>query len=189
MFARTARLLLRPGWPEDAPALHSAIADEAVARHLAGLPWPCAMADAEALLAREHAPDAPRCLIFLRGEGAPRLVGGIGMGSGGIGSPPGGRELGMWIARPWRGRGIATEAGRAMIAFARDTLRLERLRAGHFVDSPASARLLARLGFCPTGATRPRFSPARGAAAPWREYELGLAAGAAASRADCSLAA
>ena len=30
MFARTERLLLRPGFPEDAPALVGAIADEAI---------------------------------------------------------------------------------------------------------------------------------------------------------------
>ena len=40
MFARTARLLLRPGFPEDAPALAAAIADEAVVRNLAVVPWP-----------------------------------------------------------------------------------------------------------------------------------------------------
>ena len=35
MFARTPRLLLRPGFPEDAPALAAAIADETIARNLA----------------------------------------------------------------------------------------------------------------------------------------------------------
>ena len=34
MFARTNRLLLRPGWMEDAPALARAIGDEAVVRNL-----------------------------------------------------------------------------------------------------------------------------------------------------------
>ena len=34
MFARTPRLLLRPGFPEDAPALVAAIADEAIVRNL-----------------------------------------------------------------------------------------------------------------------------------------------------------
>ena len=34
MFAITPRLLLRPGFPEDAPALAAAIADEAIARNL-----------------------------------------------------------------------------------------------------------------------------------------------------------
>ena len=45
MFARTERLLLRPGWAEDAPALAAAIADEMIVRNLATAPWPyaCAM--------------------------------------------------------------------------------------------------------------------------------------------------
>ena len=34
MFARTPRLLLRPGFPEDAPALAAAIADLAIVRNL-----------------------------------------------------------------------------------------------------------------------------------------------------------
>ena len=52
MFARTERLLLRPGWIEDAPAVHRAIADERVVRNLATAPWPYSLADAEAFLAR-----------------------------------------------------------------------------------------------------------------------------------------
>ena len=40
MFARTKRLLLRPGWAQDAPALFRAIADEGIVRNLASAPWP-----------------------------------------------------------------------------------------------------------------------------------------------------
>ena len=43
MFARTPRLLLRPGFPEDAPALVAAIADQAIVRNLATAPWPYRM--------------------------------------------------------------------------------------------------------------------------------------------------
>ena len=46
MFARTPRLLLRPGFPEDAPALAAAIADQAIGRNLANVPWPYSMRDA-----------------------------------------------------------------------------------------------------------------------------------------------
>ena len=49
MFARTPRLLLRPGFPEDAPALAAAIADKAIGRNLVSVPWPYRMRDAEAL--------------------------------------------------------------------------------------------------------------------------------------------
>ena len=71
MFARTPRLLLRPGFPEDAPALVSAIADEAIARGLANVPWPYRMRDAEAYLASPRDPILPSLLIFELGAGAP----------------------------------------------------------------------------------------------------------------------
>ena len=172
MFAITPRLLLRPGWREDAPALFQAVADERIVRNLATAPWPYTMADAETFLTRERSPHEPACLIFLRTEGAPRLVGGIGFGRKPGDAEP---EFGYWIARPYWGRGIATEAGRALIANARDTLRLRRLEAGHFVDNPASGRVLAKLGFRPTGVTRLRHSAGRNAEAPCREFVLELA--------------
>ena len=162
MFARTERLLLRPGWLEDAPALRQAIADEGIVRNLATAPWPYGQSDAEAFLGREPKADEASCLIFLRTEGAPALVGGIGFAR----TPDDELEFGYWIARPWWGRGIATEAGRAVIANARDSLRVPRFVAGHFLDNPASGRVLQKLGFCPTGATRGRYSAGRDAIAP-----------------------
>jgi RimJ/RimL family protein N-acetyltransferase len=183
MFARTERLLLRPGWREDAPALFHAIADEGIVRNLANAPWPYSMADAEAFVMRERQPHAPGGLIFLRTQSAPRLVGAIGMGP----SPDGEMELGYWIARPYWGRGIATEAGAALIANARDSLRLPRLVAGHFIDNPASGRVLQKLGFRPTGATRMRYSAGRDATAPCREFALELAE--ADAEAACAMAA
>ena len=169
MFAITERLLLRPGWSEDAHALFDAVADEGIVRNLATAPWPYSFADAEAFLTRERPPRDAACLIFLREDGAPRLVGCTGV----AGTPDGEIEFGYWIARPYWGRGIATEAGRALVANARDSLRLKRLVAGHFLDNPASGRVLAKLGFRPTGTT-PRYSAGRGEAAPCREYVLAL---------------
>jgi RimJ/RimL family protein N-acetyltransferase len=167
MFARTERLLLRPGWREDAPALFRAIADEGIVRNLAQAPWPYGPGDAETFLMRERRPHEPACLIFLRGDGAPLLVGAVGLGPA--------AELGYWIARPFWGRGIATEAGAALIANARDSLRLPRLVAGHFTDNPASGRVLQKLGFRATGVTRGRYSAGRDAIAPCREFALELA--------------
>ena len=61
MFARTERLLLRPGWAEDAPALSQAIADEMIVRNLSSAPWPFGLRDAEAHLAAPRDPRCPRC--------------------------------------------------------------------------------------------------------------------------------
>ena len=187
MFARTERLLLRPGWREDAPALLHAIADERIVRNLATAPWPYSMADAETFLTRERPADAAACLIFLRTEGAPCLVGGIGFGR----TQDQEIEFGYWIARPYWGRGIATEAGRALLANARDSLRLPRLVAGHFTDNPASGRVLQKLGFRPTGITRGRYSAGRDAIAPAKEFVLEFAPAAAEAdpEAACAMAA
>ena len=170
MFARTPRLLLRPGFPEDAPALATAIADQAVVRNLAVVPWPYSLRDAEAFLASPRDPILPSLLIFERTDGAPQLVGSCGLGR----RPSGAVEMGYWIARPYWGRGFATEACAALIAIAR-TLGLATLEGSHFMDNPASARVLEKLGFEPIGIIAPRMSCARGMEVPARLMRLQLA--------------
>ena len=169
MFARTDRLLLRPGWAEDAPALARAIADEQIVRNLATAPWPYGLKDAEAFLASPRDPVMPSFLITERTDGAPRIVGSCGLGR----RPSGAVELGYWIARPHWGKGFATEAGLALIEIAR-TLKLPRLEGSHFVDNPASGRVLEKLGFVPTGLSASRYSCARGAEAVSKLYRLRL---------------
>lgn len=174
MFARTKRLLLRPGFPEDAQALAAAIADEKIVRNLATAPWPYALRDAEAFLAAPRDPVLPSFLIMERTAGEPRLVGACGLGR----RPSGAVELGYWIARAHWNRGFATEAGEALVAIA-NMLGLARLEASHFLDNPASARVLEKLGFVATGITSPRTSCARGEEYPARMLRLQLAANGA----------
>lgn len=169
MFARTPRLLLRPGFPEDAPALAQTIGEESIVRNLSTAPWPCDVRDAEAFLASLRDPVLPSFLIFERTNGAPNLVGSCGLGR----RPSGAVELGYWIARAYWSRGFATEAAGALIDIAR-MLGLEQLEGSHFVDNPASARVLEKLGFEPAGITVPRSSCARGAEAPARLMRLRL---------------
>jgi RimJ/RimL family protein N-acetyltransferase len=172
MFARTPRLLLRPGFPEDALALAAAIADESIARNLANVPWPYSMRDAEAFLASPRDPILPSLLIFERGDGAPQLVGACGLGR----RPSGAVEMGYWIATTYWGRGYATEACAALIEIAR-TLGLASVEGSHFLDNPASARVLEKLGFEPLGIVAPRLSCARGVEVPARLMRLRLAGG------------
>ena len=166
MFARTERLMLRPGWSEDAPALSRAIGEEAVVRNLTRAPWPYALGDAQAFLRAAPDPLLPSFLIFARTHGAPRLVGGIGLHR----DEEGAAELGYWIARDYWGLGFATEAGRAVIDLAEHSLRLKRIVAGHFLDNPASANVLRKLGFAPTGQVTTRPSRARECLVPFAAY-------------------
>ena len=184
MFARTPRLLLRPGFPEDAPALAGAIADEAIVRNLSGPPWPFRMRDAEAYLARARDPVLPCLLIIERTEGPPQLIGECGLAR----RPSGAVELGYWITKDRWGRGLATEACAALIEIAR-TLGLERIEGSHFLDNPASGRVLEKLGFEPTGLVAPRLSCARGTEVPARLMRLQLGSAAIEEEDDEPLAA
>ena len=154
MFARTPRLFLRPGWPEDAPALARAIAHEDVAFMLSRLPWPYTLRHAQDWLAIEHDADNHPLLIFAHDRGQrPELVGGIGLHPA---ENDGGDELeiGYWLTPAAWGRGYATEAGRAMIAVARHALGRRRLLGRHMLINPASGQVLRKLGFTPTGTGR-----------------------------------
>jgi RimJ/RimL family protein N-acetyltransferase len=168
MFARTSRLTLRPGWPEDAPALLAAIAHERVARMTGRVPWPYALVDAEAHLARPADPRFPISLVFeRRGAEPPRLVGSVGLSDA-----DGEAELGYWLTPDVWGRGYATEAAAAMLGHAR-ALGRTRVQAGHFTDNPASGKVLVKLGFQRTG-ERLFPSLARGGEAPALRYALAL---------------
>ena len=56
-------------------------------------------------------------------------------------------ELGVHLRPAFWGRGLAEEAGRAVIQFAFETLHANALFAGHHPANAASQRLLAKLGF------------------------------------------
>ncbi|WP_375393405.1 GNAT family N-acetyltransferase [uncultured Sphingomonas sp.] len=169
MFARTKRLTLRPGWPEDAPDLAKAIAHESIVTKISHAPWPYTIDDAAAFLARSRTVDDVVMLITIPDGPAPRLVGCIGL------HPEGDRhELGYWLTPDVWGRGYATEAGRQMLQIARHALGLNRLKAGFYIDNPASGRVLTKLGFRHTGRTEPQFCRARGRDVACTKVELDL---------------
>lgn len=156
MFYRSERLFLRPAFPEDSRELFEAICDAGIVAMLAAPPWPYRMADAEEFCARDVDRHSPRFLITLPGEKGAPIIGSIGLREDGDAL-----ALGYWIARDHWGRGYATEAGRGALAMAR-ALGRKRVLSDHFVDNPASGRVLRKLGFRETGEVRPTECRARG---------------------------
>lgn len=63
-------------------------------------------------------------------------------------------ELGYWIGLPYRNQGICTEAGRAMLRYAFEELRLIRVHARHLARNPASGRVMQKLGLRHEGLRR-----------------------------------
>jgi RimJ/RimL family protein N-acetyltransferase len=156
MFAVTKRLMLRPGWTENAPALAEGIADSRIARNTARMPWPYRPEDAEDFLAREEDSDYPNFQIIDRTVDPVRMIGGVGFMEGD--DAP---EFGYWIRPDSWNRGYATEAAQAAIAAVRSSLGYSRIVAGHFADNPASGHVLEKLGFRRTERIAPRYSLAR----------------------------
>lgn len=59
-------------------------------------------------------------------------------------------EIGYWIAPSAWGRGVATEAGGAVIAWLEARGSGDVILSGHFEDNPSSGRVLEKLGFVAT---------------------------------------
>jgi RimJ/RimL family protein N-acetyltransferase len=166
MFVRTQRLTLRPGWPEDAPALARAIDHEAVVRNLSRVPWPYSIEAAETFL--QHWTDT-RFLVFEHQGGSVALIGCVGIDS--VGDER--HELGYWFTPSAWGKGYATEAARGVLAAAR-CAGIRRVTSRHAVDNPASGRVLRKLGFQPTGRVEPIWSKGRGGEMACIGFELDL---------------
>jgi RimJ/RimL family protein N-acetyltransferase len=81
-------------------------------------------------------------------------------------------ELGYTFAPEAAGRGYATEAARAVIAYAFDELGHETLEAGARVSNPASRRVLEKCGYEWTGVVLLRVRALGGAAVPCDRFRL-----------------
>lgn len=152
----TKRLKLRRLRMSDAQRIAQFCDDPGVGRNLAMTPLPYLPAAAEGWILI-NAARASRGTDFvyaveLPGEG---LIGAIGAHKRG----EHGFELGYWFGRPFWGQGFATEAG---MAFVSEAGKLGALEAGHFIDNPASGRVLSKVGFAYTGETKSMFSLGRG---------------------------
>ena len=162
---RTARLMLRPMDLSDAARVALLVGDFAVSRMLAVVPHPYTVADAEGWIGRhaawaETGDDFPFAIV----AGEDGLVGCVGLARRAEET----YELGYWLGVPYWGRGYASEAGRAALDWATEARGVTRFSSAHFVDNPASGRVLEKLGFAYTGVVEDHPCLARGHAMPSR---------------------
>jgi ribosomal-protein-alanine N-acetyltransferase len=140
----TERLLLRPFRRGDAPEFTRLAGDWAVASMTSDIPHPLTEQQARAWL--KPGRNEVRFAIELHG----RLIGGAGYYRRRSGTA----ELGFWLGREWWGRGYATEATTAVLKHGFGAGRLPGFTSSHFADNNASAGVLRKLGFEPTGHCR-----------------------------------
>lgn len=145
----TDRLLLRLIEEDDLDDIVAEINDPGVARMLGRVPHPYGRADAEEYLAlaRRNAASGQSVYFVMESDG--HVIGNIG-----IGAMPYICEFGYWLGRRHWGKGFATEAGRAVLAFGFERLGIRLVRSGVFADNLTSLRVQMKLGFRRTGESR-----------------------------------
>ena len=61
--------------------------------------------------------------------------------------------VGYWVGKTYWNEGICTDALRLMIDHIRQDTDIQSLIGSHFIDNPASGRVMVKCGFVPTGET------------------------------------
>lgn len=147
---RTERLLLRPVAPTDRDALGAYCCDPEVTRYLPFAALDDAGLDARLeRLVKGTSPNAPGEHLALAVELDGAMIGDLMLRfteRHDPGAAPSIAELGWVFAPPYGGRGLATEAARALVAMAFGHYPLHRLYAQLDPRNTASARLCERLG-------------------------------------------
>lgn len=135
---KTQRLVLRELSDSDVPEIARLAGDWDIARMTARIPFPYSEA-----LARDWM-ETIGPGEFVRGVTLhDALIGAVGY----VENDDGSAEIGYWIGRPWWGQGFATEAATALVRYCFKVGGFKRLTCCHFVDNPASARVIEKLGF------------------------------------------
>ena len=142
---------LRPWSLGDAPALVKYANNRKIWLNLRDLfPHPYTPADAQAFLERAVGVNPPTVLAIATAEEA---IGGIGL------SPNHDvhrltAEMGYWLAEPYWGRGIMSEAVARFAGYGFEQFGLVRIYAEPYAHNAASCRVLEKAGFVLEGRLR-----------------------------------
>jgi ribosomal-protein-alanine N-acetyltransferase len=161
----TERLVFRHHEEADLDAYCEMMADPEF-RRLSGGP-PLSREEAERSFREAWLPPKPLGLLATVFKPEGRYIGRCGLyphrGEGDV-VIAGEAVLAYYLARPYWGRGLATEAGRAFIAYGFGERGLSRIVAGANTNNRASNRVLEKLGFARVRSGSGEHQ--------WHEYEL-----------------
>ncbi len=139
----TERLRLVPPARDDVERIAELLGEKDVVWMLARAPYPYSVKDAEAWVQKVaneiQRGDQYAFGIYLNCSG---LIGSCGLRKSGRYW-----EIGYWIGKPYWEQGFATEAGQAVIKWARTHLSASGFLSGHIEENASSGRVLRKLGF------------------------------------------
>lgn len=166
---KSERFSMRPPEAKDARQIACCVNDMTIARNLARLPHPYAPTDALDWITyadKARAQGSEYAFVITHEEAG--VIGSVGFNR----TQGDAWEIGYWVDKAVQGKGVATEAARALLAWGEREFGVRKFIARHFQDNPASGRVLEKLGFRRVG-EKQLYSLARGGKdLAWR-YALG----------------
>lgn len=165
--AEASGIMLRPLTDQDAHWICAYASSYNVAKMVSRIPHPYNLEMAYQFIdvqaANQKSGDSH---VFAIISGKP--VGVVGLEDAKDGSA----ELGFWLGEPYWNKGYASQAVAEMLGYAFGKVDLARVWAGHFIDNPASGRVLEKNGFRYLPDDRLRKCLARGEKILCRQMEI-----------------
>jgi [ribosomal protein S5]-alanine N-acetyltransferase len=151
----TKRLILRPFAETDTEDVVRLAGAREIAATTLRIPHPYSRADAEQFIAaRVRKNDEGTGAVFAITQQGGELCGACGLELDPVHQHA---EIGYWIGVPYWGHGFATEAASILIDYGFTHLELHRIFAAHFVNNPASGRVLQKVGMTYEGRLRSHY--------------------------------
>lgn len=141
----TERLRLRLMRPEDLGSLLKYCNNEKISDQILNIPFPYAAEDAifRMNFVFQGFKNKERYVFAITFNEIDELIGEIGLH---LDEANNSAQFGYWIAEPFWGKGIATEALTAILKFGFETLDLNKIYATHYPDNQASAKVMLNNG-------------------------------------------
>ena len=144
--------------PDDKFALLEHLKAKEIYDSTLNIPYPYSETDADKWLNRriESTQRQGKEVTFAVRKDHGEMIGAVGADSFEVGASHR-AEIGYWLARPYWGQGIMTDAVRAYVGYAFDGLKLLRLTAHVLAFNVGSTRVLEKNGFKLEGRLRKHF--------------------------------
>jgi len=139
----SSRLHLRKMQISDFPDLVKYAGNKKISDQIINIPYPYTDEDAieRMHIVNQGLKTRQRYIFAITLQGQDNLIGEIGLH---IERANNAAQIGYWVAEPWWGQGIATEALALILRFGFQELKLHKIYATHYPENPSSAKVMIK---------------------------------------------
>jgi len=141
------RIVLRPLKNPDAKNIYLNIQDKTISESTLNIPWPYKSEDAQIFIqkTKKSLQKKSEFVFGIELKNRKEVIGCIGLDK--VNFEHKNAELGYWLGSKYWSQGIVTKAGKLILKFGFEKLKLHRIWCCIFSDNPASKKVVEKLGF------------------------------------------